>query len=124
MSYITADDIRSNLANGFDLDDYLSEVDEEINDLAERLGIRDTDDISTPLTYKIKRYAVVYCLMRLAQDKIGTNTPEISQEKYMYLYDMYMRELDKLRPQITYEMMTGNVDEIVDRTQTFSLYRS
>jgi DNA-binding IclR family transcriptional regulator len=43
MSYITAADIKSNLAQGFNLIDYLSEADSEITDLAERLGVRDSD---------------------------------------------------------------------------------
>lgn len=122
--YLTVDDIRSTLIDGFDIDDYLAETDMEIEDLAERLGITDTDDISTPLTYKIKRYAVVYTLMRIAQDKIGKNDPSVTgMEKYMAQYDIYKKELEDLRPYITYEMMTGNVTQIVDRVRTVSLYR-
>jgi hypothetical protein len=125
MSYITAADIKSNLAQGFNLIDYLSEADSEITDLAERLGVRDSDKIYiTPLHYKIKRYGIVFVLMRLAQDKIGSNSPDVALEKYRDLYEMYRRELKELVPQITYEMFTNDIDSIIGRTQVFNLYRA
>ena len=123
MSYLAASDIKSNLAQGFDLSQYLAETDSEVNDLAELLGIRDTTDIATPLHYKLKRYAVVFTLMRLAQDKLGTTSVDVAVEKYRDLYDLYKAELRDLKPQITYEMVTGNVNSIVARTSVFNLYR-
>lgn len=124
MSYITAADIKSTLVQGFSLTDYLSEADSEIVDLAERLGVRSATEIETaPLHYKIKRYAIVFVLMRLAQDKLGTNSPDITLEKYQVLYDIYKRELKELLPQLTYEMFTGQVSDIIGRTQVFNLYR-
>jgi hypothetical protein len=61
--------------------------------------------------------------MRLAQDKLGTNSPDITLEKYQMLYDIYKRELKELLPQLTYEMFTGQVSDIIGRTQVFNLYR-
>lgn len=124
MAYITAADIKSNLVAGFNLTDYLSEADSEVVDIAEKLGVRDSTEIKTPLHYKIKRYAVVYCLMRLAQDKIGTNQPDTAIEKYKDLYSLYRAELKDLYPQLTYEMVTGNVSSITGRTAVFNLYRA
>lgn len=124
-TYLTADDIKSNLVRGFTIAEYLTEGDSEIVDLAERLGVRNTDQISTPLHYKIKRYAVVFVLMRIAQDHIGSNSAEVpDMEKYVVLYNMYARELQALRSQISIEMMTGNVNEVRDRAiNTATLYR-
>lgn len=116
--YLDATDIRSNLVNGFDITDYLVEAENEVNDVAQRLGVRDTTSIVQPLHYKIKRYAIVFVLMRLAQDKIGTNQPDIQLEKYRDLYAMYKEELKELYSQITYEMLTGNVNSIIARTAT------
>ena len=124
MSYITAADIKSNLAQGFNLTDYLAEADAEVNDIAQKLGIRDTEDIAVPVHYKIKRYAVVFVLMRLAQDKIGTNQPDTAIEKYKDLYAMYRQELKDLYPQITYEMITGDVETITGRTVVYNVYRT
>lgn len=114
--YLDPTDIKSNLVNGFDITDYLVEAENEVNDVAQRLGVRDTASIQQPLHYKIKRYAVVFVLMRLAQDKIGTNQPDIQLEKYRDLYAMYKEEQEKLYSQITYEMVTGNVNSIIART--------
>lgn len=123
MSYITAEDIKSNFANGFDITEYLNETEQEINDVAQRLGV-DQEDISTPLHYKIKRYAIAYTLMRIAQDKIGTNQPDTAIEKYKDLYALYKSEQSDLFPQLTYEMFTGNVNNIISRTASYSFYRS
>jgi HPt (histidine-containing phosphotransfer) domain-containing protein len=123
--YITAADIKSNLTTGFDLTEYLDEVENEIIDLAQKLGVRSTTDIASPLHYKVKRYGVVFVLMRLAQDKLGTNLPDVSLDKYDRLYQMYKKEIDDLKSQITREMITNNIDEIIDRTTVMGgLYRS
>lgn len=116
MSYISTGDIKSNLAQGFALQDYILEADAEIEDLAETLGVRDTSSIASPLHNKVKRYGVVFILMRLCQDKMGANNPEIDvMEKYLIQYNMYKKELAALRSEITYEMITGTVDQIADR---------
>lgn len=124
-TYIQVDDIKSNIVQGFELQPYLDETDEEVRDAAERLGVRDPDDISLPLHYKIKRYAVVYTLMRLCQDKMGTNNVEMPEmEKYAVQYGMYNKELEQLRGQMSYEMFTGEINEIRDRAvNTGNIYR-
>lgn len=114
--YISRTDITDNIASDFDLTAYITESTNEINDLAQRNGVS-VDDIETdPLHYKVKRYAVCFALMRLCQDKMGTNNVDISAlEKYTIKYDMYMKELKLLREQITYEVLTGEIDELRDR---------
>lgn len=116
MSYISRTDITDNIANDFDLTPYIEESDNEINDLAERNGAA-VDDIETdPLHFKVKRYAVCFVLMRLCQDKMGTNNVDIpSLEKYAIKYDIYLKELKALREQINYEVITGTVVELRDR---------
>jgi len=124
-NYIQVDDIKSNIVQGFELQPYLYETDEEVRDAAERLGVIDPDDIHIPLHYKIKRYAVVYTLMRLCQDKMGTNNVEMPEmEKYAVQYGMYNKELEQLRGQLSIEMFTGKVNEIRDRAiNTGTIYR-
>ena len=110
-TYLEYDDIKATVASGFELEQYLDEADNEVNDVAESLGVRNTDDIENdPLHYKIKRYAVVFVLMRLTQDKIGSNNIELPDlEKYTVLYNMYFKELQRLRGEISVEMVTGNL---------------
>lgn len=122
MSYITTEDIKANLIAGFDISGYIEEAGQEIEDVAQRLGV-DVDDISLPLHYKIKRYGIAYLLKRLAQDKIGTNAPDITLEKYKEMYDMYSAEVKELFPQLTYQMYTGTVQSIIGRTTSNGFYR-
>lgn len=127
MSYISISDIKANIAQGFSLQDYIIEADSEINDLAEQLGVRDPDDIHIPLHYKVKRYGIVFVLMRLCQDKIGALDQGAVEglEKYIVSYQMYKKEFESLREGINYEMITGSVDEIGDRAiQCGNLFRA
>lgn len=124
--FLESGDIKDNIAVGFEIEEYISESSQEVIDMAERLGVRDTSNIETnPLHYKIKRYAIVFTLMRLCQDKAGTNNVEFSDmEKYIIKYNMYKKELAELRAELSYEMFTGNVDEIRDRAAVSgTLYR-
>ena len=127
MSYIKVSDIKAKVAEGFQLQDYILEADDAIEDLAESLGVRDTDDIETdPLHFKLKRYGVVYILMRLCQDKMGANDVAIDlTEKYLVQYGVYKKELVALKSEISREMVTGVVNQIGDRAvQSGYVYRS
>lgn len=125
MSYITVADIKSNLISKVDVSEYILEADEEVEDLAEKLGVYDSTEIQTdPVHHKLKRYAVVFVLMRVAQDRLGTNQTDVSIEKYQALYDMYKAEYKELSQQITTEMVTGNVDAMVERVSSTQIYRS
>lgn len=124
--FIEAGDVKDSIVNGFDIEEYISEATQEIIDLAERLGVRDTSSIETnPLHYKIKRYGICYLIMRICQDKSLVNNVEmIEAEKYIIKYNMYLKELERVQKQISYEMFTGNIDEIRDRSAVSStLYR-
>ncbi len=81
------------------------------------------NDISLPLHYKIKRYGIAYLLKRLAQDKIGTNQPDVTLEKYKDMYELYSTEVKELFPQLTYQMFTGTVQNIIGRTSSNGFYR-
>ena len=118
MSYIKSSDIKAKIAEGCQLQDYILEADEAINDLAQTLGVRDTSYIeSNPLHYKVKRYGVVFILMRLCQDRIGTNDPTYdTPDKYQTSYDIYKREFVGLQDEINIEIMTGNVNSLADRS--------
>lgn len=123
MSYITRQDIKDRIIDNFDIQAYLDEADSEIDDLAQKLGAGEVED--DPLHYKVKRYAVVFCLMRFCQDKAGSNQVTATEfEKYVVKFNMYHKELQALRSQISYEMITGAVDEMRDRaTVTGTLFR-
>jgi hypothetical protein len=124
-TYISSDDITDNIVAGFDLSAYLTEAFKEIEDLSEEKGVRDSDDIASPLHYKMKRYAICFVIMRLCQDKMGTNNLDIPElEKYVIKYNMYRKELAQLKDLITFEMITGNINALRDRAvQTGIIFR-
>ena len=117
MSYIKPSDIKSSLIKGIDITDYINEANNEIEDLAEALGVYNTSDIKRPVHNKVLRYGIVYILMRLCQDKIGTNDVQVDAlEKYTIQYGMYKKELAQIRAEISKEMVTGTVDNMGSRS--------
>ena len=128
-NYIDADDITDKvISDTFDLTDYLAESTEAVNDLAERRGVRDSDNIETdPVHFKVKRYAIEYVIMRVCQDNIGVNNVEsIDFEKYSVKYTIAKQMVKQLDTEISIEMLTGSVDEIRDRANihTAKIFRS
>lgn len=127
MSYIKAEDLRANFVKGFDVSDYLEDTDNQINDIAERLGIRDISEIKTnPLHYKIKEYGIYYTYMKIALDKMWTNSPDANYEKYSDINNQYSDKVKETFKELTYDMFTGNVDSIISRTgsSVSGFYRS
>lgn len=116
-TYIQLSDVKDGIVQGIDIEPYLREADEAIEDLAERLGATVADIETDPLHYKIRRYGIAYALMRVCQDRISAaqvDTPP-DQNKYSILYGLYKRELKDLDGEISIEMVTGTVNEIRDR---------
>lgn len=116
-TYISSDDITDNIVVGFDISPYINEANLEMQDLAESKGIYNTDDLLSPIAYKVRRYLICFICMRICQDKMGTNNIDLPElEKYKMKYDMYKKEKDNLYDYITYEMLTGDITELRERT--------
>ena len=125
-TYIQPEDIKSNIVTGFDLSGYLDEADDEMVDMAERLGVRTVTDIdNNPLHFRIKRYLTEYIITRLCEDKAGTNNPDtVEFDKYFALAEYHRRRMNELKNGITAEMVLGEVNEIGDRViSTGMLFR-
>ena len=120
--YISSSDVTDKVVSAFDvaaaLEGYYTETDNEVNDLAEKLGITDADDIATPLHHKLKRFAVTFFCMRVCQDKAGVNNVDMMGDKYAAKYDIYRKENAALRTEVTYEMFVGDVEDAGDRSST------
>jgi len=117
MLYINVNDVKASIATGFNLQTYIDEANDAVDDLAEEHGLYDKTLLKQPLPWRVKRYAVVYALMRLCQDKIGSNNLDsIESEKYAVLYGVYRKELQEIRGDISYEMLTGTVAKVRDRS--------
>jgi len=122
MSYITVADVTDRIAEGIDMTSYIMESDEAINDMAEELGVRDTDDIETdPLHHAVRRYAITYSLMRMCQDSLGvSNLDNPVNNKYLIGFNMYKEQLNSQRKRISVEMITGSVNAIRDRANVMT----
>jgi len=116
-TYIDDVDININIIKQFELTDYITRADKAVVDIAEELGVRDTTDIETnPVHWKIKEYAKAFLIVDVCLDKMGTNNVETADtEKYLVLYDVWHKRLKELKSEITYPMITGDVNEIRDR---------
>lgn len=116
--YIAVADIPDKVITAFPLEtpiDYLQEADDELNDVAEKMGV-DADDIETsPLHYKAKRYLICYVCMRVCQDKAGVNAVDSTNDKYYAKYDMYQKEVARLRPELTAGVLTSEEPSELDR---------
>jgi len=127
MSYITVADITDRIAEDIDMTTYIQESDEAVNDIAEELGVRDTDDIEVaPLHQMVRRYAITYALMRMCQDALGvSNLENPTSNKYLIGFNMYKEQLGSLRKRISKEMIDGTVYEIADRANlsTVTVFR-
>lgn len=134
MAYILYADITDQVARAFPqatIEAYLSEVDAEIVDVAETMGLLESD-IDTDyrgtgrVHYKIIRFGVMYLLYRLFEDKMFVNNVDSSQdEKYYLKMNHYKERADKLRDELTREMYRDQVDGGADRAaSTGILYRA
>jgi len=133
--YIARADITDNVIRAFitasaaSLDDYLEEADNFLEDLAQQLNVA-TASISTTGTparvdvWVVKRLLIAYVCMRVAQDKAGTNNVETSPDldKYYVKYDVYEKEVVKLKKQVTPEVLQDTVNDIGDRAQDQTSY--
>jgi hypothetical protein len=97
-------------------------VDLEIKDLAQRVGLYSTDQI-TPipatgkLHYGIHRWAVSWLIKTILLDYIGQNNIEnAGNDKYAYKYELYRREETELRKGVTKEMFLNIVVRNTDRS--------
>jgi hypothetical protein len=133
MSYIADSDITDKLALQFEssFSTYHSLVDNQINDIAEQLGITNSDDIDTDddgyiSSWYVKQYAVMWFCQRLFLDKMGMNNIDLAQEeKYRVKHEYYFKQAENKEKYITLEMLTNNVDESGDRSsQSHLLYRT
>jgi hypothetical protein len=126
-TYLEISDIKDAVIRGQDIETYMSEADEAIEDLAERLEVPASDIEIAPLHYKVRRYGVAYVLMRFCQDRISAASADQppEQNKYAILYGMYKRELKDLDGEISYEMVAGSVNRLRDRANlgTATIFR-
>lgn len=128
MAYLTFADITDAVVSSFGeaaLLPYFTKTDDHINDIAEQLDVSVNDIKTDPLPFTVKEYAIAYFCMQVCRDKTGNASVEyIQEDKYNVKYQMYRKEVDRLRYAITEEVLTGTVRDPNDRAGgTVELYR-
>ena len=131
MSYIEYSDITDSVVRAFGettVTPYITKSDYQVNDVAEQLGITDTDQIETdPVHFKIKEYAIAYVGREVCMDKMGMNNNNlpVEIEKYAVKYKLYREKVLALRKELSLPMFNGTVDQAKDRaTYVGTFYRT
>lgn len=122
--YITVDDFTATVAADFDLSGYVSRCNNHLESVAYSLGVSPTG-IADPIDFMLKEYGLCWTYRQVYQDKIGANNVDIGEtDKYMVLYDIQNKEVEKLRKTLTPEIIAGTADTPNEYAATSSvIYR-
>jgi len=106
--YITTDDITDNLTKNYDMTEHVNDANDALEHLAKERGVY-PEDIETPVSYKIKKYAVYYAMMLFCLDNIGVNNNDVPSdiEKYNVKYKHYSSLVENLANKIGWRELAG-----------------
>ena len=122
--YLSSGDFNNLVSKNFAMSGYVTYSNDMIESLAYSHGITPTGIYQTPLNPMVKRYGMECGYCELYLDKFGTNnTNSPEQDKYLVLYDKHNEILQKLRRDITVEMITGDATTSNSNSTTSLLYR-
>jgi len=128
MDYITIDNITHVHVKQFPneiLQPYVDEANSHYEDIAMQKGI-EVDKLHIPLSIVAVRYLANYVVMRFAQDSIGTNNVQISDDDmYKRMYEDFSEAVYNLYKQLTPELMLGYAEGRTNRSvSTGRLFRT
>jgi hypothetical protein len=125
MSFISIEDITQTLFSRIEDDEikqvYVDLANAEAVSFAQTKKIFDPELIKTdPLDSTFKLYLISFALYNFANDYIGLNDTEVSEgDTYGKLFERSLFLINRYKPEITYEMLTGTVAEVADRAVSF-----
>jgi hypothetical protein len=125
VSFITIDDISNDLFSRIEDDavkqTYVDMANEEAVSFAKKKGIMDSDLIQTsPLDSTFKQYLIKFALYNFADDYIGVNDSEVSDnDAYRQLFDRSLFLINRYKPEITEDMLLGTVTHSSDTAVSF-----
>ena len=123
--YIDSDDITDEVINQFALTAYITESTNALDDIAEKRGVAADDIDKTTPHWKLKRWAVCYVGMRVAEDRYGVNNNDVALEfdKYFIKFKEYEKKCNDMEPQLTSAMFLDEVSVITDRVNAGRAFR-
>ena len=125
MSYITIEDITNALFSQVEDDPikqkYVDRANEEAVSFAQSKGVIDSALIKTdPLNSIFKQYLIRVALYQFADDYIGLNNTEVADgDSYERLFNRSLFLINRYKPEITYQMITGTVYTKEDMAVSF-----
>ena len=125
MSYIVIADVTNDLFSRIEDDTikqiYIDKANAEALSFAKSKRVFDANltDIA-PLNSTFKEYLICYALYMFATDYIGVNDVEVSEnDTYRQLFDRSLFLINRYKPEITYETITGTVNSADDMAVSF-----
>jgi len=113
MDYITSADITHVHLKQFPIEvltPYITEANVWIEDIAIQMNVY-PEMITTASGPIVKRYLANYINYRFAEDSIGTNNTEITDDDmYVRMYDTYYGIAETMKKQITPELLMGTAN--------------
>lgn len=122
-NYITSSDITATVASDFNVSGYVDNTNTHIEYIAATFGY-EPSEIADPIPLVLKEYAVAYCYRNMYLDKIGANNLDTTQDKYFTLYEIYNKEVERLRPYITEEIFDDSADTPNENIRQTVLFRN
>jgi len=125
MSYIAIEDVTNALFSRIESDDikqvYIDKANAEAESFSKSKGIMDPANIATdPVNSTFKEYLINYALYQFAGDYIGVNQVEVSDgDIYRQLFERSLFLINRYKPELTYEMITGTITQASDMTVSF-----
>lgn len=97
--------------------EYVDEANDYLEDFAMTIGV-DPAEISSTVSIQVKRMLATYCVMRLAEDSIGTNSTSLAvgEDMYVEMRTTYRELLKDYQSRITPELLIGEVTSRVQRS--------
>ena len=132
MAFLVQADITDKVAFPFiadantDIDFYLAKGDKYIVSFAQAKGVLDSTDILTPLVIELQEYGLAMMYVDLFADVMNVNNNDaFDSDKYAIKMQYYKTRGVELKKQITYEMITGSVEDLTDRhAMSFDMNRA
>lgn len=122
-NYITTANVTSTVLQDYNLSGYVNAANNHLDAYADSMGVG-SGYIATPVHYLITEYLVAYACRLAMRDKLGTNNSDIAQDKYIIMYDIYNKEVERIRPYITQEVLENVATDIAAGARTTPILRS
>ena len=117
MARLETDDLTDRLIKPIVVADtgYLDLADDALEDLADAMDV-DTDDISDPIHYRVKRYLIAWVNYEVCKDNMGRSPQKLNEQgvqddPYETKLKVFGKVLAEKKAQITPEILKDEADQ-------------